>query len=325
MDRRTLIGLGAALFSGLPRLAEASPVASALSGASDVLPLWPSGPPGGALPALRPRSAGAEDDRILTGVLTPSLSIVMPAKPDGSALLVVPGGGYMQLTWDIEGAEIARRFADSGVTCFLLSYRLPNEGWSAGPLAPLQDAIRAMRLIRSTAAQHDIDPARIGAIGFSAGGHLVASLATRSNEPTYAAMDEVDRVDARPSFIGLGYPVITMLPPYAHEASREHLLGVAATDEQRTAWSVERAVTVDTPPAFLFAAADDPYVPVENTLAMFSALKVKKVAAEMHIFERGGHGFGLRALAPSTTSLWPSLFSEWARMHGMFGGPVVAG
>jgi len=280
--------------------------------------LWPDGVPGGGpAPSLTSRTQGAPGDRILTGILSPSLSVIAPAAPNGAALLVVPGGGYMQLTFDVEGIEIAKRFAVAGFTAFVLAYRLPSEGWPAGPLAPLQDAMRAMRQIRASAGQYGFDPARVGAMGFSAGGHLVANLAARTANPVYPPSDDIDRLDARPHLVALGYPVITMLPPYAHEASREHLLGANATAEQRMQWSAERTVGPDMPPAFLFAAADDPYVPIENTLAIFNALRANKADAELHVFERGGHGFGLRAAADTTAAEWPDIFLRWADAHDL--------
>lgn len=319
-DRRKLMGLGAALLSGLPRVVAAEDAAPTAA-ATATLPLWPDRPPGGgAPPGLAPHFSGPAANRILTGVVAPTLTVVAPNEPQGSALLVIPGGGYMQLTFDVEGVEIAQHFADAGLTSFILTYRLPSEGWSAGPLAPLQDAIRAIRLIRASASRLRIDSMRIGVVGFSAGGHLAASLACRSAETTYAPVDDADKLEARPSFLALGYPVITMLPPYAHEASREHLLGTSATEEARAAWSVERSVGGDMPPTFLFAAEDDDFVPVDNTLAMFAALRAKRIASELHLFERGGHGFGLRVPESSTAADWPSLFLTWLRMHGLARG-----
>jgi len=282
-----------------------------------MLPLWPAGLPG-PTPPLRPRVSGSADDRILTGITTPTLSIYRAANPDGSALLIVPGGGYMEERIDVEGTEIARRFNQTGVTACVLTYRLPNEGWAQGPATPLVDALQAMRVIRANSSRYGIDPSRTGAIGFSAGGHLVASLATRSAESFDAPTNGIDHTDARPSFFAVGYPVITMLAPYAHEASREHLLGKAATNDQRMAWSAERFVTSDTPPGFLFTAADDPYVPIENTTSLFAAMRAKQVQAEMHIFERGGHGFGLRLPAATPAASWPDLLLRWGRARGFF-------
>ncbi|MBV9330061.1 MAG: alpha/beta hydrolase [Alphaproteobacteria bacterium] len=312
MNRRAVIGLGVAAF-GAAQLGKAfaDPPASSLG-------LWPKGPPGGIPYTMVPRISGSPPDRILTGVSLPDITVFRPAAPHGSALLIIPGGGYMQEAMDAEGAEIAGRFAQAGVTGFVLGYRLPREGWSAGPVVALQDAQRAMRLIRAGASSYGIDPARIGVLGFSAGGHLAATLAARALEHTYDAVDEADASDARPNFMALGYPVITMLAPFAHEASREHLLGAQATAEDRAAWSAERLVTAASPPTFLFAAADDPDVVVENTTTMFGALRAKSVPAEMHVFEHGGHAFALRARADMPVSKWPELFLSWGRSRGVF-------
>lgn len=315
MNRRTLIGLGAALLSTAAR--GATTTDSPMPAEAESVPLWPAGLPG-PTPPLRLRFAGSPDDRIVTGITAPSIGVFRPATPDGSALLIVPGGGYMEERIDTEGIAIAERFNQAGVTALVLTYRLPNEGWAQGPAAPLEDALRAMRVIRASASRYGIDPSRLGAIGFSAGGHLVASLATRSSESIYAQTDEIDRADARPSFFAVGYPVVTMLAPYAHEASREHLLGKTASSEQRLAWSAERYVNADTPPGFLFTTADDPYVPIENTTMLFAAMRAKQVQAEMHIFERGGHGFGLRLPPATPAASWPDLLLRWGRARGFF-------
>jgi acetyl esterase/lipase len=179
---------------------------------------------------------------------------------------------------------------------------------------PLEDAMRAIRLVRAGAAQYGVDPVRIGVLGFSAGGHLAAMLALRANADLYVPVDVADRDSARPLFAALLYPVITMLPPYAHEASREMLLGDNATLAERAAYSCERLVTRGAPPMFLAAAADDSDVPVQNTLAMFAALRRAQVPAEMHIFERGGHGFGL-GNSDQPLSAWPQLLLAWLRAH----------
>jgi acetyl esterase/lipase len=313
VDRRTVIGLGAALLSGLPH------VASAANEPPLMFPLWPEGRvPDTTSLDLAPEFAGPSDNRIATGIAAPSMCLVSPAKPDGSALLIVPGGGYMQETIDVEGFEIARRFADAGVTCFVLSYRLPNEGWTQGPLAPIQDIQRAIRLIRANASSLSLDVMRVAAIGFSAGGHMVATLAARNGEEFYKPVDAIDRLDPRPTIFATGYAVVTMELPYVHEASREHFLGQTVTDAQRRAWSVERYVKEGMPSGFLFACNDDPYVPVENTLALAAAMRAKRVTSETHIFESGGHGFGLRVPTTSTAGSWPDLFLRWGRTRGVF-------
>jgi acetyl esterase/lipase len=200
----------------------------------------------------------------------------------------------------------------------VLIYRLPREGWRSPALAPLEDAERAMRLIRANAARFGIDPRRLGVLGFSAGGHLMGLLATGGSVSPYAAVDSAGGVSAAPAFAALIYPVITMLPPFAHEASREMLLGERPSHSERAAWSCEQRVTAATPPVFLVAAADDPDVAPDNSLQMFAALRRARVPAELHMFERGGHGFGIGAPG-EPIGAWPDLLLHWGASHGFFG------
>jgi acetyl esterase/lipase len=289
-------------------------------GTTENIPLWPGTPPGGEGIDLSLRIAERSPEpqkfhlRAMSGIARPAICVVPPVSPNGAALLIMPGGGYRELSVDT-AFDAAKRFAQAGVTGFVLLYRLPHEGWRDAANVPLQDALRAMRLLHATAARYAIDPDRIGVLGFSAGGHLAASLSLRSEAALYAAVDSADRDNARPAFAALLYPVITMLPPYAHEASREMLLGDNPTLAQRKAYSCERLVTRAAPPMFLAAAADDADVPVQNTLAMFAALRRARMAPEMHIFERGGHGFGLGDPA-EPLSAWPELLLQWSRSHG---------
>jgi acetyl esterase/lipase len=274
-------------------------------------------------PKLAPRivEASPEPDvyrnRQLTGVVQPALSVFRPAAPDGSSVLILPGGGYQRLALDVEGYDVARVMNESAITAFVLSYRLPHEGWKDAADVPLQDAQRAMRLIRANAARFSIEPGRAGVLGFSAGGHLAASLATRSSAGVYVPQDDADTQSAAPAFAGLLYPVITMLPPFAHESSREQLLGEHPSMETRAAYSCERLVTRETPPCFIAAAVDDPDVSVDNSLAMHASLRAAHVPAELHLFGEGGHGFGLDVGQPA--GAWPQLFVRWAQTRGVFG------
>lgn len=323
MDRRQLMGLSALALGGLTATrVVAAPSTEPPAIVPETIPLWPNGLPGGetAAPVLDIVDLSTVPDvhdRHISGIARPTLTVIRPAAPDGSAVLVIPGGGYLAEAFDEEGLAPAAILAAHGVTAFVLTYRLPAEGWKNRANVPLQDAQRAMRIIRAHCRDYGHEPTRSGVLGFSAGGHLAAQLATRFAVNSYAPMDETDVYDPRPSFAGLIYPVITMLPPYAHESSRQKLLGEKVSVAQRTAYSVERAVTAATPPAFLCAADDDPDVPVENSVMMFRALRAAKVPSEMHIFEKGGHGFGLGP-PNEPVSQWPELFLRWGASHSYF-------
>ena len=239
-------------------------------------------------------------------------------------MLIAPGGGYVRIVIDKEGVEAARRLNASGVTVFMLRYRLPAEGWANAKDVPLQDAQRAMRIVRTSAQKFNIDPNRIGVMGFSAGGHVAASLATRPYDAVYKPVDEFDAQDARPAFACLMYPVVTMTNG-AHPGSRTKLLGTNPTDAQIAAYSCEKLVTPQTPPSFIcFAADDDVVPPMANGMAMFRALRDAKVPAEMHVFEKGGHGFGLRLAKGKPAAVWPELFLHWGYGNGWFRDPGAA-
>ncbi len=275
-DRRTVLSLGAA--TAVAGAAEAAPA----SDPSEIVQLWPNGAPGGERVTVKleivERSPNVAEyrDRFATGITDPILTVFRPARPDGSALLIAPGGGYVRVVIDKEGFEAAQRLTASGVTCFVLRYRLPADGWAAGPDAPLQDAQRALRLIRAGAAGYGVDPRRIGVLGFSAGGHVAASLAELPAKPTYAAIDDADRASARPDFAALMYPVITMDAAFAHPGSRAQLLGERPSPEIALAYSRERTVGADTPPVFVVHALDDHTVPPQNSLALLAALRAQK-------------------------------------------------
>jgi acetyl esterase/lipase len=327
MDRRSLIGLGALALAAMQTRASAQAPTRVPPDPDEKIELWPGAPPGLLNPKLVSRivETSAEPDiyrnRQLTGIVRPTLSVFRPAASDGSAVVILPGGGYRALDFDVEGYDVARAMNAAGVAAFVLTYRLPHEGWQDAADVPLQDAQRAMRLIRADAGKYAIDPARLGVLGFSAGGHVAASLATRSTAKAYPPLDEADMQSAAPAFAGLLYPVITMLPPFAHEESRDELLGDHPSTEIRAAYSCERLVTRETPPCFLAAAVDDPDVPVDNSLAMLASLRAAHVPAELHLFEKGGHGFGLGIGQPA--GAWPDLFFRWAQARGVFRGPVL--
>ncbi|GHC94450.1 alpha/beta hydrolase [Novosphingobium pokkalii] len=325
-SRRALLGGLAALSAATTmasQRASAGPTAIHYGGPS--IPLWPGAAPGApkVLPTRRieQRSQSADfDDRWLYGVAAPTLEVRRPAFQDGSAVILVPGGGYGFLSIDNEGEEQANWLTRRGVTCFILYYRLPDEGWANRGLVPLQDAQRAIRLVRHRAGEFGIDPARVAVLGFSAGGHLGGSLATRFAEKTYAPVDAADALSARPDLTGLIYPVITLSESFVHAGSRDNLLGKGASLAAAQAGSVERLVSDQTPPVFLTAASDDGLVPIANSLAMYQALLAKARPAEFHGFDQGGHGFGARLPQTVPAHAWPDLFHAFGQRHGVFKG-----
>jgi acetyl esterase/lipase len=258
---------------------------------------------------------GPADDIAWPHVATPMLNLVPAANPNGAAILLVPGGGYARVALGREGSGIARMVAARGFTVFELLYRLPHDGWAAGPDAPLQDAQRAIRLIRAGAKKWKIDPARVGVAGFSAGGHLAARLASRAALQTYAPIDAADRQSARPTVAGLFFPVITLTDPGAHGQSRRELLGKHVTPERVRLFSAESDLPSDMPPTFVAHAADDPAVKAANSMLMFAALQAAHIPSELHIFEKGGHG--LPMTEDGNPHPWPGLFERFARRHGL--------
>ncbi|MDZ5647294.1 alpha/beta hydrolase [Nitrospirillum sp. BR 11828] len=287
-----------------------------------VLPLWPGTPPGGEGLVVKDliidhAPVGGPPDRSADHVAMPTLAFFRSASPGPRAtILIIPGGGYTNVWFDKEGYEVARWLNTTGVHAAVLTYRLPAEGWKNGPDVPLQDAQRAMRLLRHKAKAWAVDGGRLGILGFSAGGHLAASLLTRHDATVYAAVDEADTLPAGPQLACLAYPVISMDESLTHAGSRQHLLGNAPTAAQVTAYSPDQTVPAGACPTFLFHAADDGAVPVGNSLAMFQALRRQNVATEMHIFESGGHGFALREIPGRPAEPWPDLYRRWLGRHG---------
>lgn len=315
VSRRTALGIGAALT--LAAEAHADSLADA-----EIVPLWPDGarPPAFKIDE-KSTDPGAYHARWITKITAPVMMVFRPVQPDGSALLTVPGGGYGFLSVDNEGIEVARRLCRSGITVFVLLHRLPRE--TGSETAPLADAQRALRLIRARAKHYDVDPGRIGVIGFSAGGHVAASLATRSAEAVYSPVDDDDRLAARPAFAALMYPVVTM-GEGAHAGSRENLLGPAPAAAMIARFSVERSVSALTPPCFLCLTAKDDIVPYRtNAIALFEALCAAGVPAELHVFQDGAHGFGARAVRGTTPSVWPDLMLHWGARCGWFRDPAA--
>lgn len=246
------------------------------------------------------------------------MAVFRPARPNGGAALIFPGGGYRWVVIDKEGYELARWFAGRGVTAFVLFYRLPGEKWLSGPDTPLADAQRAMRLIRSRSSDLGIDPKRVTAVGFSAGGHICSSLITRFSAAVYPAVDAVDEGSARPDGAATIYPVISMSAPTAHPGSRAELIGERASKLLERKYNPALNVKRDAPPSFLLHAEDDPSVPVANTLMLREALVGAKVPVETHLYPEGGHGFGLRLSKGHSVEGWQEVLWAWGVKRRLF-------
>ena len=281
--------------------------------------LWPGPPPGASAKPIVPNwtmnGDPANRELWIRGVPFPEVHVFRAPHPDGSSLLTFPGGGYEFLSVQNEGLDAAKRFNAKRTTVFVLTYRLPPEGWANRSLVPLQDAQRAMRLIRSRAPDLRIDAARLGIIGFSSGGHLAADLAVSFDRQIYEPVDDLDRLSARPAFAGLIYPVTT-LEAMTHGGSRNNLLGRSPSPELVAARSPVLHVGGATPPSFVVAAFDDGTVPIDNSLEWIAACRRAHSSVEAHLLARGGHGFGFHLPRDNPGSLWPDLFAFWMRKHG---------
>ena len=270
--------------------------------ASPTLDLWPAAPPGekGEFPAekMTEQKGPVRPIKVIANVTKPALTVFRPAKDKDThaAVLVCPGGGYNILAWDHEGTEVAEWLNSLGVTAVVLKYRVPRRKDQPFHLAPLMDAQRAMSLVRSKAKEWDLDPKKIGILGFSAGGHLAAATATNFDKRAYEPIDYIDKVSSRPDFAVLIYPA------YLVEKGKDTL-------------NPEIRVTKETPPTFFAHAGDDGVSP-ENSALMYLALKRAGVPSELHIYRSGGHGFGLRPNGNPATS-WPARCEEWLRGSGV--------
>jgi acetyl esterase/lipase len=270
-----------------------------LSGAETAPPvvlLWPDGAPGA--------QGRAEADQ-------PRYTVYLPPSSVHTGVLVCPGGGYQGLAMDHEGVQVARWLNGRGVAAFVLQYRL---GPKYHHPIEMNDAKRAMRLIRAHASDYNIDPNRIGIWGFSAGGHLAATVSTHSDGGDFESKDPYDRYASRPDFAILAYPVITF-GEYAHKGSLRNLLGDSPDPKLVEDLSNEKRVSQQTPPTFLFHTSDDPVVPVENSLLYYQSCRKAGIPVEMHIYEHGPHGVGL-ALYDPVLATWTVRLDAWLRVHG---------
>ena len=275
-----------------------------------IIQLWPEGVPD-ARSDIGPEKIG---DGYNANVSQPTLTMTAPAvdHPNGTAIIICPGGGYTRMATAREGDQYANWLGTLGITAFVLKYRMQEFGHPA----PLQDVLRAIRMLRTRAAEFGINPSRIGVMGSSAGGHLAASAGTLFDHPAGRTGAAIDTTSARPDFLMLMYPVITMQDPAAHAGSRKALLGTAPSTEMIQLMSLEKQVTAATPPTLLIHTQEDQAVPVENSILFYQALTKSHVPAEMYLFEHGGHGMGMRE-GLGTSSGWPRRAEEWLRDRGL--------
>ncbi len=258
-----------------------------------------------------PNEESGAERGFLRNVSRPQIDVYLPArsKANGASLLVFPGGGYAGLTYDYEGTQQARFFVDHGYAAFVVKYRIPSVRTMQNPaVGPLQDAQQALRFVRLHAKEWNLDPHRVGAIGFSAGGHVASTLATHFDK---AYIDNPEQISLRPDYLNVAYPVISMDAKITHLDSRNALLGSHPSDAEVRLFSNELQVTKDDPPTLILHAADDRLVDVDNSVVFFEALRHAGVPVEARFFEKGQHGF---FLIPRDT--WQAVITDWLTSHG---------
>ncbi len=249
----------------------------------------------------------------IENVQEPTLEVLLPSEKNanGMAVLICPGGGYAGVAYDWEGIDIAKWLNSRDIAGFVLKYRMPQaESVITSYKAPMQDAQRAIRYIRQNAGKFNVNKNKVGVMGFSAGGHLASTLGTHYNEAFYEDVDELDKLSAKPSFMMLIYPVISMKKGITHNGSRNNLLGENPSDELVTKFSNELQVDENTPPTFILHSGDDNTVRVENSIRMYQALIKNKVDATMHIYPKDGHGYSL-GKSNNESPDWAKLAEEW--------------
>jgi len=312
MKMKTRIGMCLALGAMVFAFAAQAQDAEFLAGGRTI-DLWPKATPAGSgrAPAGRERvwrtgsGVGA-----VSNIGMPRMVVFQPPHPNGTAIVIMGGGGYFRIGIGHESVPTAKWLLALGVTPVILYYRLPADGWK--PVAPFQDGQRAVRLLRAKAHMLGIDPQRIGVLGFSAGGNLAGIVETRFKHDFYAPVDNADQLSSRPDFAGLIYPVSSLKAPYDTTRTRRELL---PQDNAETAYTVQDHVTGHTPPTFIAHAADDPIVPVGASRLLYKVLREHGVPAELHVFRHGGHGWGL-GMPGTATGQWPILFADWLAKHG---------
>lgn len=286
-----------------------------LQAQNQVIPLWKTIPQEIKAPDYQEKE-NSKDGKVqsTSQVSIPTLSIFFSKeiKQNQTAVIILPGGGYSHLAIDKEGTKVAEWLNSLGITAFVLKYRLPSDLIMTNKtVGPLQDAQEAMRIVRLNAAKWNIDPNKIGIMGFSAGGHLASTLSTHYDERVY---ETSSKISARPDFSLLIYPVVSMQNDITHKGSQTNLLGNTPSQDLIDFFSNEKKVTAQTPPAFIIHATDDTVVVPENSINYYLALKKNGVTSELHLYEKGGHGFGLGV--QDTSKFWTRDCQEWLKSHG---------
>ncbi|QKJ86499.1 alpha/beta hydrolase [Paramixta manurensis] len=294
--RQFLTGFAASIIAAKAGRVFASPYLDRPS----MIKLWDGIPPGGGGPVgnLIVSPTGAQHH-----ISTPCLTVLTPRLPQGHGVLIAAGGGYKKIETGIEAMPAAEWLVAHGYTAYILSYRLPDEGWADGAIVSLQDAQRALRIVRQREQQ-------VSLLGFSAGGHLLGLAATRPDFHSYPAQDALDEVPANADRAALIYPIITLEKPYTHTSTHKLLVGPHASDAENAKWSVQNYVTPHSPPFFLVQAEDDPVSDPHNTLIMDTACQREHVAVEMYRYSHGGHGFGMGKPGTPTVK-WPQYYADW--------------
>jgi acetyl esterase/lipase len=306
IDRRTLVS--ATLAAGV---AGTLPIAPARANELEEIPLWPGTPPGrGTVSGSEKIGTEGAGKGAVSNIAVPRLRVHRPTKPNGIAVIICGGGGYFRIQLAKESGPAAAWLQSRGYTAFELIYRLPGDGWEAA--APFADAQRAMKIVRSRAADFGLLKERIGIMGMSAGGHLAGFTALQPSRALYSGKDGFEAASARPDFAALLFPVVSMRPPFTTTRTRRLIVGEHPDAAAQAAWSLDTYAAKDAPPIIQFSAADDPITPPGHNIALYEALIRAGAHPEMHIFASGGHGWGL-GTPDEPLSQWPRIFEIWLR------------
>jgi acetyl esterase/lipase len=287
-----------------------------------VMPLYPDSIPNSKpTPDRETSEINGDGVLIISKISRPTLTIFLPPsdKANGTAVIICPGGGYWVEAAGHEGADVAKKFTGMGVTAFLLKYRIPDDSTMVDrSIGPLQDAQQAIKVVREHAVQWHLNPLRIGIMGFSAGGHLASTAGTHF---TKAVIPNANHSSLRPDFMLLIYPVISCQDNVSHKGSCEQILGKHPTQEQIDYFSNELQVTDETPPAFMVQSSDDPAVNPDNSILFYQALLKHHVPAELHLYEKGGHGYGM--FVKDKNELWMERCRNWLDTNGLLSSAAV--